>query len=103
MDSENILMESAKGFEAVAQRMANAEARFMNILVERAGISRADAFKAMLTMLRLKVAKMDAVNGEIRVKHGAYLDAEPIRRAAGFRCDCHNGYQSSNCMVHRSA
>jgi hypothetical protein len=69
------------GFKNVAQRLVNAENDFAETLTHFAMISKADAFKALRTMLKLKVAKMDAVNGRISVKNGAYLDHDVICRA----------------------
>ena len=42
---------------------------------------REDAVKAMETMLRTKVAVMDAVNGRIHVKHGGFLETKTIQNA----------------------
>jgi type IV pilus biogenesis protein CpaD/CtpE len=76
-----LLMET--GFRAVAQRIVNAENGFVQILMEK-GFTRDEAAKAMRTMLKLKVAKMDAVNGRISVKHGAYLESAAIRNAVNY-------------------
>ena len=72
--------EAIPGTRSVAQRMVNAEESFIQIIREK-GFSREEAIKAMGTMLRLKVAKLDPVNGRIDVKHGAFLDAAAIRNA----------------------
>jgi hypothetical protein len=68
-------------FRSVAQRVVNAENDFIEVLMNLGGISHADAAKAMGTMLRLKVAKLDPGIGRINVKNGAYLDRDVIRRA----------------------
>lgn len=68
-------------FRSVAQRVVNAENDFIEVLMNLGGISHADAVKAMGTMLRLKVAKLDPGIGRINVKNGAYLDRDVIRRA----------------------
>jgi hypothetical protein len=67
----------------VAQRMVNAENDFRQVIMER-GFARDEANKAMRTMLKLKVAKLDAVNGRISVVHGAYLDHQAIRNAVNY-------------------
>jgi len=73
------------GTKQVAQRIVNAEENFIETLMEIAGINREDAAKAMATMLKLKVAKLDAVIGRITVKHGAYLEASAIHNAVAFK------------------
>ena len=70
-----------EGTKQIAQRIVNAENNFIDTLMTLGDVSRADATKAMRAMLRLKVAKLDAVSGRINVKHGAYLDREVIQRA----------------------
>ena len=72
-----------EGTRQIAQRMVNAENEFRQIIMER-GFTRDEADKAMRTMLKLKVAKMDAVNGRISVVHGAYLDHQAIRHAVNY-------------------
>jgi len=79
----------SKGAQAMATRMNNAEAAFIETLMRHGKISRPEAEKAMRTMLRLKVAKLDAVSGVIRVKHGAYLEPDAIRNAVAY--DAHGG------------
>lgn len=76
--------EKIKGTFAIAQRIVNGENAFLEVIESR-GFSRADAEKAMYTMLRLKVAKRDAGNGVIRVKHGAFLDVECIQNAVDYK------------------
>jgi hypothetical protein len=69
-------------FKPIAQRIVNAENDFIEVLMAQASISKDDAIKAMRAMLKMKVAKLDAVSGRISVKHGAYLDADVIKNAA---------------------
>jgi hypothetical protein len=78
----NMPIEKIRGTKSIAQRIVNAENAFIEVLVNLGSVTKAEAVRAMHTMLKLKVAKMDAVSGEIRVKHGAYLEADVIRRAA---------------------
>ena len=70
--------------KAIAQRMVNAEESFIEILMKFGNISREEAIKAMITMLKLKVAKMDAVNGVISVVHGEFLEPYAIRNAVNY-------------------
>lgn len=71
------------GFKNVAQRIVNAEERFIAVIKAK-GFSRVEATKAMKTMLKLKVAKLDAVSAEIKVKHGAFLDYDSIKNAVNY-------------------
>lgn len=71
------------GTKQVAQRIVNAEQDFVQMIMEK-GFTREDAFKAMHTMLKLKVAKLDPIIGRISVKHGAYLEIEAIRNAVNY-------------------
>ena len=75
--------EKIKGTQAIAQRIVNAENAFIETLMNR-GFSRAEAVKAMSTMIKLKVAKLDAVGGVINVKHGAFLEPSAIRNAVEY-------------------
>lgn len=68
----------------ISDRMKNAWEEFIEVIMSQ-GFSRADAVKAANTMLDLKVAKMDAVNGTIRVTHGAYLDRDAIQAAVDYK------------------
>lgn len=71
------------GTRAIAQRIVNAEENFTQIIMEK-GFTRAEAQKAMRTMLKLKVAKLDAVGGKINVVHGAYLESDSLRNAVNY-------------------
>jgi hypothetical protein len=72
-----------QGTRDIAQRIVNAEENFIQIIREK-GFTREEAIKAMHTMLKLKVAKLDAVSGRISVKHGAFLSSEAIRNAVNY-------------------
>ena len=76
---------AAKGNSNTAQRMINAESKFAESLMERAGISKEDAYKAIAGFRKAKVLKMDAVGGHMTVKHGAYLEPDVIKRAIDFK------------------
>jgi DNA repair protein RadC len=70
-----------QGLRDMARRMDQAEADFLEILMTAGGISKADAEKVFQTYKKLKVVKMDAVNGTVRVTHGGFLDRDVILRA----------------------
>jgi hypothetical protein len=70
----------APGFKAMATRMQNAEDSFIETIMAK-GFTADEARKAMGIMLKLKVAKLDAVNGRIGVTHGMYLETDVIRNA----------------------
>lgn len=71
------------GTKQMAQRIVNAEQNFVQMIMEK-GFNREDAFKAMRTMLKLKVAKLDPIIGRISVKHGVYLERNSIQNAINF-------------------
>ncbi len=68
-------------YKAIAQRINNAEESFTNALVEIADITTEEAHKVMNLYLKNKLAKLDAVNGTIKVKHGAFLEKDVILNA----------------------
>lgn len=51
--------------------------------MERAQLTRTEAEAALDVMVKAKVLKLDAMDGTFKVKHGAFLDAPVLRRAAG--------------------
>lgn len=67
--------------EAMAQRIENAHAAFIETLQGFAGISRADAIKVKALYLKHRLATLDPGIGKIHVKHGAYLEPDVIHRA----------------------
>lgn len=69
------------GFERMAQTLYNAEDRFAEYAQTTIGCSREDAFKIAAYYRKLRLIKFDAVSGDFHVKHGAFLDAEVLRRA----------------------
>lgn len=73
-------MAATEHAKAVAQRIANAEAGFVQTIMEK-GFTHEEATKAMRTMLKLKVAKLSIGTGRIAVKHGAFLELSAIRNA----------------------
>jgi hypothetical protein len=67
----------------VSERMRNAEENFVEVLRGK-GFTRDEAVRAMRTMLKLRVAKLDPVLGRISVTHGAFLDSDAIRKAVNY-------------------
>jgi hypothetical protein len=72
---------AALGNSHTATRMVNAENAFIDGLMTAAGISRADAVKVLAVYRKAKVVKMDAIGGQISVKHGAFWERDVIRNA----------------------
>lgn len=68
-------------FEAIAQRMVNAQQNFIEIIRERTSCTEAEAVKAFETLKKLRLIKLDAVGGRYTVKHGAYLEPDALRNA----------------------
>jgi hypothetical protein len=48
-----------------------------------ASLTEAEARKALVTLRKVKALKLDAVNGRYLVTHGAFMEPDVIRRAAG--------------------
>ena len=70
-----------QGFEAMAQRIVNAEERFISFVMNQTDISRSDAEKVLAFYRKHKLVKIDAVCGQFTLKHGAFGDADVIRKA----------------------
>jgi hypothetical protein len=73
--------ETIPGTRDIAQRLVNGENDFLEVLMERGGISREDAIKVLDHYRRVKVVKREGLGGRITVKHGEFLDKEVILRA----------------------
>ncbi len=74
-------------FKSVADcstRLANGAAAFLDVLMDRGGITRDQAVRVLDQYRKLRVVKHQSISdGVISVKHGAFLDRDVIRRAAG--------------------
>lgn len=70
------------GTRDIAQRMVNAENSFIESLMVAGEITKEQAEKVLQIYRNAKVVKMDAVVGQMTVKHGAFLDRDVILRAA---------------------
>jgi hypothetical protein len=62
-------------------RIENAHQDFVETIKRCGDISRDDAIKVKAFYLKKRLAKIDTGIGRISVKHGAYLEADVIRRA----------------------
>ena len=69
----------------VAQRMVIAENNFIVSIQKFSGCSQSAAAHVLAVYRKLNVVKMDAVNGVINVKHGAYFEKEVIENAINFQ------------------
>lgn len=67
--------------QAMAQRYANAEARFIGVVMATIRCSEADAVAVLKLYRKHKIAKTDVGIGQIQVKHGAFLEADALRNA----------------------
>lgn len=70
-------------FRPIATRIDNAEERFVEWASELAGLTTEQAWKALAEYKRHRVVKIDSVLGSFQLKHGAFGEAAPLRRAAG--------------------
>jgi hypothetical protein len=68
-------------FKDIAQRIVNAEAKFVSTLMERGGIDAAAAEKVFSLYKKHKIINLDALHGVYSVKHGAFLNHKTINNA----------------------
>lgn len=71
------------GLRAVAQRSVDAENSFLDYAMEHGRLDRDQARVALAAFRKARAIRFDAVNGTFHVKHGAFLEPDVIRRAAG--------------------
>ena len=90
------------GLKNVASRMDQADAGFKDNLKELGGLTDEQAEKAFDYYKENKLFKPDAVMGKHTAKHGAYMDRDVIRKAAGLepeaKADPSPGSQSGESM-----
>ena len=72
------IANSTKGF---ATREHNAMMRFSDSVGAPHGLSDEQAEKLLSAFRKLKVVKIDGVNGQYSIKHGAFWDREVMERA----------------------
>ncbi|WP_247391799.1 hypothetical protein [Ralstonia pseudosolanacearum] len=73
-----------EGTKQIAQRLVNAEEDFADTVQEITGCTRDEALKALATMCKLKVVKLDAGIGRYTAKHGAFMEAGALRNAIAY-------------------
>jgi hypothetical protein len=71
-----------QGLRNVAQRITNAEERFITYAMETANLDRQAAIRALLALRAAKVLKIDAIGGQFSFTHGAYAEPDVLRRAS---------------------
>lgn len=69
--------------KAINQRIDNGVESFIAFAMQNASLTKAQAQAAFATFKKLKIVKIDMVCGTFSVKHGAFLEADVLRRAAG--------------------
>ncbi len=84
LDAEiQAVMSIEPGLRGMAQRSVDAENKFLAYAMEHGRLDRAQAQAAMATFRKARVIRFDAVGGTFHIKHGAFLEPDVIRRAAG--------------------
>lgn len=68
-------------FEHMARRLDAAEDSFIEFAVS-VGLTVEGARAALAVYVKRRLIKLDAVGGQFYIKHGAYLDADVLARAA---------------------
>lgn len=72
-----------QGLEAVAQRITNAEQRFIDFAIEQAGLTQEQAAAALAKYKEVKAIRIDPVGGNFQFTHGGFAEPDVLRRAAG--------------------
>ena len=67
----------------INQRIDNGFESFIAFAMQKASLTKEQAVAAFDTFKKLKIVKIDMVCGTFSVKHGAFLEADVLRRAAG--------------------
>jgi hypothetical protein len=65
----------------MAQRLVNAETRFLVTVQHISGCTAAVAARVLALYLKIKAVKLNATSGQFEIKHGALLDQDVIHRA----------------------
>lgn len=68
-------------FKDIATRIVNAENTFIAMIQKETGCNAETAEKVMALYLKEKLAKLHPNIGRIQVSHGAFLDADVLKRA----------------------
>lgn len=72
------------GTQQIAQRIVNAENDFIETVREITGCTADEGLKALQTMRKLKVIKLDPIIGRYNAKHGAFMEAQALRNAIAY-------------------
>ena len=72
-----------QGFRNMAQRMVNARTSMEENIAELGGVTKEQAADYLDKLIDAKAVNMDPVNSVYRVKHGALLDRDVIRKNLG--------------------
>lgn len=79
MNAKPIMSEAAA--RAIATRIDNAYINFADTLIALGNVPAESAKPLARWYVKRRLAKLDAVNGRVIVKHGAYLDPKAIANA----------------------
>lgn len=69
------------GTRATAQRIVNAEERFISWVQEQIDCTKSEAVKILDVYRKEGLIKTGAVDGQFKLKHGAFADPEVLRNA----------------------
>lgn len=72
---------TTQSYRDMAQRLVNAENSFIECVRRDTGFTQEQAETVMAFYVKHKLMKLDAVDGQFYVKHGAFLDADVLKRA----------------------
>lgn len=70
-----------EGCKAIAQRIVNAETRFVDVITAISGCTQEQALKVLAVYKKHKVAKLNVSQGVYDFKHGVYLEKDVILNA----------------------
>ena len=74
---------TAQGSKNVAQRMVNAEERFIEFAMLTGDLTREQALAALAEYRKAKAIEIDPVGGQFSFRHGGFAERDVLRRAAG--------------------
>ena len=75
--------EPVTGTKAVAQRIVNAENRFIEFAMKQGDLTREQAIKALEAYKKAKAVKIDPIGGQFNLTRGDFANKDVLRRAAG--------------------
>lgn len=73
----------SEGARNMAQRMVNAEERFLAFAQETAGLNREEALTALVMYRKCKAVRFDYVGGQFQLTSGGFADPKCLQVAAG--------------------